>query len=192
MQSLSPLPFASPDVISKMASANTYTFLFLTKGPNYGLSDCPRIIQSKVLPYIFCDRKEYELFLAMPVMDNKSEIAAIAVYPTHKLPELKRLLEIDPPIVAGVFSFQLMLCMGFAGDGLPKEAVKRPKKAVRRPKKAVKRHKKAVKRPKEYTSIPNDKQRDLLVRMRGVKLDSFRVVYGRHGRMLRRKRANRR
>jgi hypothetical protein len=51
--------FASPEVLSKLATIRPYVILILTKGENYGLSDTPRIIQSEHLPYVFQQREEY-------------------------------------------------------------------------------------------------------------------------------------
>jgi hypothetical protein len=111
--------FVSPEVMTKLASIKPYTLVVLTKGENYGLSDSPRIIQSEHLPYIFEQRRDNQMVLTMPIMDNDSALAAVAVYNTTDKKEVKRLLEKDPAIMAGVFDYEIVTGMGLPGDKLP-------------------------------------------------------------------------
>jgi hypothetical protein len=74
--------FVSPEVMTKLASIKPYILVVLTKGENYGLSDSPRIIQSEHLPYIFEQRRDNQMVLTMPVMDNDSKLAAVVIYNT--------------------------------------------------------------------------------------------------------------
>ena len=74
--------FTSPEIMSKLASIKPYVLVVLTKGENYGLSDTPRIIQSEHLPYIFEQRRDNEMVLTMPIMDNETNLAAVAIYNT--------------------------------------------------------------------------------------------------------------
>jgi uncharacterized protein YciI len=111
--------FASPEVLSKLATIRPYVILILTKGENYGLSDTPRIIQSEHLPYVLQQREDNIMVLTMPVMDNDSDIAAMAVYNTADKEEVKKLVEKDPAVKAGVFNYQLINGMGLPGDRLP-------------------------------------------------------------------------
>jgi hypothetical protein len=55
----------------------------------------------------------------MPVMDNNSEIAAVAIYNTTDKDEVKRLMDNDPAISAGVFKYEVVTGMGLPGDKLP-------------------------------------------------------------------------
>jgi hypothetical protein len=59
------------------------------------------------------------MVLTMPVMDNNSDIAAVAVYNTADKKEVKKLVEKDPAIKAGVFDYQIITGMGLPGDKLP-------------------------------------------------------------------------
>lgn len=111
--------FASPEVLTKLASIKPYVLVILTKGENYGLSDTPRIIQSEHLPYIFGQRRDNEMVLTMPVMDNESSLAAVAIYNTTDKGEVKRLMDKDPAIMAGVFTYEIVTGMGLPGDKLP-------------------------------------------------------------------------
>ena len=111
--------FASPEVLTKLASIKPYVLVILTKGENYGLSDTPRIIQSEHLTYIFEQRRDNEMVLTMPVMDNNSNIAAVAIYNTTDKDEVKRLMDKDPAIMAGVFTYEIVTGMGLPGDKLP-------------------------------------------------------------------------
>jgi hypothetical protein len=85
--------FVAPDVMSKLATIKPYVLVILTKGENYGLSDTPRIIQSEHLPYIFEQRRDNQMVLTMPIMDNDSHLAAVAVYNTTDKEEVKGLLD---------------------------------------------------------------------------------------------------
>jgi hypothetical protein len=55
----------------------------------------------------------------MPVMDNNSNIAAVAVYNTTDKDEVKHLLDKDPAIMAGVFDYEVVTGLGLPGDKLP-------------------------------------------------------------------------
>lgn len=111
--------FASPEVMTKLATIKPYVLVVLTKGENYGLSDSPRIIQSEHLPYIFEQRRDNQMVLTMPIMDNNSHLAAVAVYNTTDKDEVKHLMENDPAIKAGVFDYEIVTGMGLPGDKLP-------------------------------------------------------------------------
>ena len=111
--------FVSPEIMSKMASIKLYVLVVLTKGENYGLSDSPRIIQSEHLPYIFEQRRDNQMVLTMPIMDNSSNLADVAIYNTTDKEEVKSLLDKDPAIMAGVFDYEIVTGMGLPGDQLP-------------------------------------------------------------------------
>jgi uncharacterized protein YciI len=105
--------------MTKLATIKPYVLVVLTKGENYGLSDTPRIIQSEHLPYIFEQRRDNEMVLTMPVMDNETNLAAVAIYNTRDKEEVKRLMDKDPAIMAGVFNYEIVTGMGLPGDKLP-------------------------------------------------------------------------
>lgn len=111
--------FLSPETMSKLASIKPYVLVVLTKGENYGLSDTPRIIQSEHLPYIFEQRRDNQMVLTMPVKDDDSKLAAIAVYNSTDKEEVKRLMDKDPAILAGVFDYEIVSAIGLPGDQLP-------------------------------------------------------------------------
>ncbi|AEV96747.1 hypothetical protein A4D02_29345 [Niastella koreensis] len=111
--------FTSPEIMTKLATIKPYVLVVLTKGENYGLSDTPRIIQSEHLPYIFDQRRDNEMVLTMPVMDNNTDLAAICIYNTKDKAEVKRLMDSDPAIRAGVFNYEIVTGMGLPGDKLP-------------------------------------------------------------------------
>ncbi|OQP62305.1 hypothetical protein A3860_28480 [Niastella vici] len=119
MSSPAAFQFVSPEVLTKLATIKPYILVVLTKGENYGLSDSPRIIQSEHLPYIFEQRRNNQMVLTMPVMDNNTNLAAVAVYNTTDKDEVQRLLDKDPAIMAGVFDYEIVTGMGLPGDKLP-------------------------------------------------------------------------
>jgi len=57
--------------------------------------------------------------LTMPVMDNETNLAAVAIYNTKDKEEVKRLMDNDPAIMAGVFNYEIVTGMGLPGDKLP-------------------------------------------------------------------------
>ena len=111
--------FASPDVITKLASIKLYLVVILTKGENYGLSDTLRIIQSEHLPYVFDQRQNDSMVITMPIMDADSSLAAVAVYNTTDKDKVKKLMDKDPAVMAGVFNYEIVTGMGLPGDKLP-------------------------------------------------------------------------
>jgi uncharacterized protein YciI len=111
--------FLSPETMTKLASIKPYVLVVLTKGANYGLSDTPRIIQSEHLPYIFEQRRDNHMVLTMPVKDDNSKLAAVAVYNSSDKEEVKRLMDNDPAVRAGVFEYEIVTALGLPGDKLP-------------------------------------------------------------------------
>ncbi|MBO9205089.1 MULTISPECIES: YciI family protein [Niastella] len=111
--------FVSPEIMTKLASIKPYTLVVLMKGENYGLSDTPRIIQSEHLPYVFEQRRDNHMVLTMPIKDNDSNLAAIAIYNTIDKEEVKRLMDKDPAIEAGIFEYEIVTGLGLPGDKLP-------------------------------------------------------------------------
>jgi uncharacterized protein YciI len=111
--------FVAPDIMAKLATIKAYVLVVLTKGENYGLSDSPRIIQSEHLPYVFSQRENNSMVLTMPVMDNDSSLAAVAIYNTTSKEQVKALMEKDPAVKAGVFNYEIVTGMGLPGDKLP-------------------------------------------------------------------------
>ena len=110
--------FASPEVLSKLATIKPYVILVLTKGENYGLSETPRIIQSEHLPYVLQQREDNIMILTMPIMDNNTNLAAVAVYNTTDKEKVQQLVDKDPAIQAGVFDYEIVTGMGLPGDQL--------------------------------------------------------------------------
>jgi len=111
--------FVSPEIITKLANIKPYIVVVLTKGENYGLSDSPRIIQSEHLPYVFNQRDNDHMVITIPIMDNDSSLAAVAVYNTPDKEKVKKLMDKDPAVVAGVFKYEIVTGMGLPGDQLP-------------------------------------------------------------------------
>jgi uncharacterized protein YciI len=111
--------FVSPEIVTKLASIKPYIVVVLTKGENYGLSDTPRIIQSEHLPYVFNQRDNNNMVITMPIMDNESSLAAVAVYNTTDKDQVKKLMDKDPAVMAGVFKYEIVTGMGLPGDRLP-------------------------------------------------------------------------
>ena len=111
-------PFVPENLLANLSKIKPYVLLILTKGENYGMVDTPRIIQSEHFPYVFKQREEGIMSLTMPVMDE-SNIAAVAVYNTTDKEEVRKLVENDPAVKAGVFNYEIVTGLGLPGDTLP-------------------------------------------------------------------------
>ncbi|HEX9511456.1 MAG TPA: YciI family protein [Puia sp.] len=112
------LEFVPQELLPQLAKIRPYVLLLLTKGANYGRPDTRRIIQSEHLPYTFQQRAEGILALTMPVNDD-TRIAAIGIYAGRSKEEVKKLVEDDPAVKAGIFEYEIVNSMGLQGDVLP-------------------------------------------------------------------------
>jgi uncharacterized protein YciI len=111
------LQFVPPAIMQHMHLMRSYVLLLLWKGSQYECNDTQRIIQAEHLPYIFKLREQGKMLLSCPVMDQ-TDIAAIGLYAVTDKEEAQRLAEADPAVQQGVFSYELLHCMGMQGDTL--------------------------------------------------------------------------
>jgi hypothetical protein len=67
---------------------------------------------------LFRLRAEGKMTMSMPVIDN-TDVSAIGVYTSLDKEEVKRLTENDPAVQQGIFTYELLSCIGMQGDSLP-------------------------------------------------------------------------
>jgi hypothetical protein len=63
------------------------------------------------LPYLFALREKVTVALSMAIMNN-IDMLPIAVFTTADKKEVKLLVEKDPAILAVIFTYKLLFCMG--------------------------------------------------------------------------------
>ena len=66
----------------------------------------------------FSLRAEGDLAVVLPVTSEPGDLAGIGVF-TGMPEEVGRLMDEDPGVVAGIFTYELVSVRGFPGDGLP-------------------------------------------------------------------------
>ena len=65
----------------------------------------------------FSLRADGDLAVVLPVT-SEGELAGVGIF-TGMTEEVARLMDEDPGVVAGIFTYQLVPVRGFPGDGLP-------------------------------------------------------------------------
>ncbi|HMF64342.1 MAG TPA: hypothetical protein VK608_09665 [Edaphobacter sp.] len=90
-----------------------YTVAFLYPGPNYeALSDMKNpenfAIQAKHLQGIRANVQSGRQLIAAPIITKSDKVSAMAVYPAHvSIEQVTEILQQDPAIVAGRFTFEV-------------------------------------------------------------------------------------
>lgn len=110
--------YVDAQILQQLSNMKPYTLLIFRKGQAYDSAETEKIIQSQHLPYLFTLREKGAVALSLPIMDN-TDMLAIAVYTIANKEEVKKLVEKDPAVMAGVFSYELLFCMGMKADTLP-------------------------------------------------------------------------
>jgi uncharacterized protein YciI len=101
-----------------LARLKPYVLAILRKGENYNNPETKTIIQTEHLPHTFKQIENGILSIAMPMREENSEIAAIGIYNTTDKAEIRKWLDNDPAVIKGIFTFDLLNCIGMQGDGL--------------------------------------------------------------------------
>ena len=115
----SPYQHVPAEIVPELASAiKPYVLLIYKKGPNYNSPDKQKIIQGEHLPYVFDLRHRGIMSMAIPVMEPESEVAAIGIYNITDKEEITRFVQQDPGVQKGLFTYELLNCMGMKGDTL--------------------------------------------------------------------------
>ncbi|OHU97579.1 hypothetical protein [Mycobacterium talmoniae] len=98
-----------------LATAKPYSVVILRTGPNYGSDAAPGLIWEHGRRN-FGLRDDGVLAVVLPVTDD-SEVCGIGVF-TGTVEETVAVMNDDPGVTAGVFTFEVHPCRGLPGDGL--------------------------------------------------------------------------
>ncbi|MCZ8515406.1 hypothetical protein O9H85_23950 [Paenibacillus filicis] len=104
-------------MMQMMATTKGYSVVILKSGPNRNMDGVERIIWEHGRRN-FVLREEGVLSIVCPVIDG-SEIAGIGIF-NADLDEVRRIMDEDPGVKAGVFVYDIHASRSFPGDSLPK------------------------------------------------------------------------
>ena len=104
------------DMRAAMATTKPYTAVLLHHGPSYGGPDTPSIVWEH-------GRRNFELRAAgtlaivLPVRDD-SDVSGIGIFALDEA-ETRAVMDADPGVAAGVFTYEVHATRSFPGDALP-------------------------------------------------------------------------
>ena len=96
--------------------AQPYTVAILKAGPKHGTPESADLVKEHGRR-TFALRKAGEIAVVLPVRDD-SEISGIAVF-DRDVDAVTAIMNDDPAVQAGVFTFEVHPAEGIPGDGLP-------------------------------------------------------------------------
>lgn len=108
-------PISDDDMRAALATARQYTAVVLHAGPRYGTPEAAPILWEHARRN-FALRADGVLNVVCPVTDD-SPVCGIGLFDAD-LDSTVALMEQDPGVVAGVFTFQAHPVRGFPGDAL--------------------------------------------------------------------------
>ncbi len=100
-----------------LTSTRSYTAVLLIKAPAYFNRPDARQIVWEHGRRNFSLRADGSLSIVCPVLDD-SDKAGIAIFQTG-IEETKKIMEADPGVVAGIFTYEVHPVKSFPGDSLP-------------------------------------------------------------------------
>jgi hypothetical protein len=108
--------FTDAEMNELLPAAKPYSVVILKKGPNYGADGTPAIIWEHGRRN-FGLRHDKVLPVVLPIADD-SEVCGVGVFDAT-VDDATALMNDDPGVSAGVFTFDVHPCRGFPGDALP-------------------------------------------------------------------------
>lgn len=108
--------FTDEEMGALLPTARMYSVVILTRGPKFGDEAAPAIVWEHGRRN-FGLRDDGVLAVVLPVTDG-SEVCGLGVF-AATVEETAAIMEDDPGVVAGVFSYEVHPCRGFPGDALP-------------------------------------------------------------------------
>jgi hypothetical protein len=108
--------FTDDEMQALLPTTKEYSVAILRAGPNYG-SDGSQAIVWEHGRRNFGLRDSGVLAVVLPVADD-SDVCGIGIF-TGTVDETVAIMNDDPGVVAGVFTFDVHPCRGFPGDALP-------------------------------------------------------------------------
>ena len=107
--------FGDDEMHALLGQARPYSLMILRDGPHAAAEDAPQHVWEHGRRN-FGLRDEGRLLIVLPVMDD-SEVCGVGVFATS-VEETVEIMNADPGVQAGVFTFEVHPCMGFPGDAL--------------------------------------------------------------------------
>jgi hypothetical protein len=98
-----------------MTTIKPFTAVILKKGPKYGPDSLPVIWEHARRNFEL--REDGKLSIVCPIQDE-SDITGIGVFSTDP-EETKKIMNGDPGVQAGVFTYEIHATRSFPGDSLP-------------------------------------------------------------------------
>lgn len=108
--------FTDEEMGRLLPTAKPYSVVILTRGPRFGDESSPGIVWEHGRRN-FGLRDDGVLAVVLPVTDE-SDVCGIGVFDAA-VDETTALMNDDPGVAAGVFTYQVHACRGFPGDALP-------------------------------------------------------------------------
>ena len=109
-------PITDEQMRSQLTTTRTYTALILKAGPNRHMDGVEKVIWEHGRRN-FSLRADGDLVIVCPVGDG-SEVCGIGIF-TCDLDRTREIMDGDPGVQAGVFTYELHPCRSFPGDYLP-------------------------------------------------------------------------
>jgi hypothetical protein len=108
--------FTDEEMGQLLPIAKPYAVVILKQGPNFGDATAPAIIWEHGRRN-FGLRDDGVLAVVLPVTDG-SDVCGIAVF-AATIDATVAIMNDDPGVAAGVFTYDVHACRGFPGDSLP-------------------------------------------------------------------------
>lgn len=110
------MTFGDDEMHAALAEARPYSLMILRDGPNADADDAPQQVWEHGRRN-FALRADGELVIVLPVTDD-SDVCGVGVF-AATVERTVAIMEDDPGVRAGVFTFEVHPCLGFPGDALP-------------------------------------------------------------------------
>ena len=108
--------FTDDEMNELLPAAKAYNVVILKQGPNFTDDGAPAIIWEHGRRN-FGLRHDGVLAIVLPVTDD-SDLCGVGVF-TGTVDDTVAVMNEDPGVQAGVFTFEVHPCRGFPGDALP-------------------------------------------------------------------------
>jgi hypothetical protein len=108
--------FTDEEMNALLPAAKPYSVVILKQGPKFAGDASPPIIWEHGRRN-FALRHDGVLAVVLPVTDD-SEVCGVGVF-TGTVDDTVAVMNDDPGVQAGVFTFEVHPCRGFPGDSLP-------------------------------------------------------------------------
>lgn len=108
--------FSDDEMSPLLAAAKTYSVAILHRGPQYASDDAGAIIWEHGRRN-FGLRDAGVLVVVLPTTDE-SDVCGVGVF-AASVEDTTAIMNDDPGVQAGVFTYEVHPCLGFPGDALP-------------------------------------------------------------------------